>query len=644
MALMTPGGVLMRCLGRQYPDEPAPRWSYGLLSDRSGLRLWAGPPDPLLCAGELAPPDAARFVQGLVQAAGAAGLCAELISAPKAEADPGRQAWRIVIRETEDELNAALADALYRPSCHGQPIPPEGLVDELAQAGHFLFLLSVQEGAAGPALRLELPALGERARLLRMLALIGDAANDAALQALVLAGYPPPVDQGFEWSTFTPDPAVLEINMAPYPAVAELLQHAGGLFEGAEGLALAPYRLWYNGDVGDSGGGGHITLGGPTPQDSPFVREPRLLARLVRYANHHPSLSYLFAHEYTGAFGQSVRADERDREHVEELSLALTLIARSAEPSVDFVWRSLAPFLADLSGNSHRAEINVEKLWNLHAPERGCLGLVEFRALRMAATPHRQAALAALLRAIVARLALRPFEADLVDWGGELHDRYALPFFLRRDLQAVLEDLDAAGLGLGEPIRRELFDDEARVIGRVALPGAELVVRRAVEFWPLVGDATQAHGTSRLVDSSLSRIELCLRSTAGDGTRLNDWRVAVQGHGVALREPAATEGAVRLIGLRYRRFKPWLGLHPGLAEQGAIEVLLWRGQDSGAHRVTLHEWRPDSAPYEGWPTDLADARARRAERVRHAPAELPQGVQEAPARALSAWCLDLRKL
>ena len=204
---------------------------------------------------------------------------------------------------------------------------------------------------------------------------------------------------------------------------------------------------------------------------------------------------------------------------LDELALGLALLERTRAPSTDLIWHSLAPFLCNAAGNSHRAEINIEKLCNPYLAGRGRQGLVEFRALRMQHTPERATALAFLLRAIVAMLQQRPVSPPLVDWGRDLHERFALPFYLRQDLLAVLTALEEAGLGLDEPIRQVLLEDEFSYWGEVALPGCRLEARRAIEFWPLLGDAASPEqgGGSRLVDASCARVKLRLRPGNGGG-------------------------------------------------------------------------------------------------------------------------------
>ncbi len=646
----TPGGVVLRTLGRQYPKEDLPRWNLGLYRRRDGQPIWTGPPDPLAdaMANPPSPAQLDEFWSRLAQRLGARGWPALLFAVET----PPR--LRVVFRRDLLPLlaNPAREPRLARPSLHGQPIPSQGPRDELAEQG--TFLLGIDGGGPEAGLgeaaipRVELPACAEVEMFLNLLAAIGEAARAASLPGLILAGFPPPVDTTVAWTTLTPDPAVVETNMAPAANVASFLRESRISFAAAAAAGLTPYRLHYNGQYTDSGGGGQLTLGGPTPDSSPFLTYPHLLPALLGYFNRHPALSFYFAGDFVGNSSQAPRADERTADIFEELALTLALLKRQRNPTPDLLWQSLSPFLADPAGNTHRTELNIEKLWNPYLPGRGRLGLVEFRAFRMPPTPEWLAALAALLRAIAALLIQRPDYPEPIHWGRELHDRFALPYYLRADLWEVLDELASAGLGLGQPLIAELLDEHYHWLGAAEFGECRLTVRRGLEFWPLLGDApSQEHGHSRLVDASTARLEisLCAQSEAAQRT-LKDWRLAVNGYRLPLRREDELDGETWLYGLRYRRFKPWTGLHPMLEAQGPIELLLSHPCHSGALRIVLHEWRPQGGGYDGLPADLEDAAARRAERfvtrrLDTAPTATPL---EPPPGALTPYCFDLRRL
>ncbi len=421
----------------------------------------------------------------------------------------------------------------------------------------------------------------------------------------------PPEELGADrWLTVTPDPGVVEINMAPSATALAFADQAGRTWRAAEAAGLAATRLRYNGDVADSGGGGQITLGGSRPHTSPFVRYPHVLPALVRYLNNHPSLSYWFANECVGSASQGPRPDEGMREHRDELEVTLAHLERCAdrgELSPEQLWQGLAPVLVDGAGNSHRAELNVEKLWNphvvAHGVRHGKMGVVELRAIRMPERPGMLVALAVLLRSIVARLVVAEYREPLIDWHDELHDRFALPAALALDLRRVLGDLDEHGLGVPSQLRREL--ELWRKPGIACRIGdASLVIRPALEFWPLVGDvASQERATSRCVDASTERWELSLDRAGPD-------HVCVAGRWVT---PRMLGDGVRAVGVRRRAFTPSPGLHPGLAPMDPLVIeWAWQGR---TQRIELWAWRPSGGAYPGVPTDPVEALARRQERI-----------------------------
>jgi uncharacterized protein (DUF2126 family) len=640
LAVAGDGAAVMRTVGRQYPGEPAARWSLGIYRLRDGSPVWDGPPDPIRLDGSVAAPDLDGLAESIRAALAAGGLA---VARVQSDTLTDRRLV-FTVDGSPPMADPELEPRLLRPSLHGRALEAEDARDALAAEGLALLLIRAESTPLGTAACIELPGLAQVEAYLQLLAAIGAAAKRIELPALILAGYPPPVDAAVLWTTVTPDPAVIEVNAAPHQSVEAYLAAQRDIHRLAERQGLSPYRLHYNGDVADSGGGGQITLGGRTPAESPFIAEPQLLPRLIRYFNRHPALSYRFAHDYVGEWGQSVRADERGRESFAELGLALHLLDGEPELDAETRWRALAPFLTDLMGNAHRAELNVEKLWNPGLPKRGRMGVLEFRALRMQIAPERAAALGALLRAIVARLILRPYDEPLFDWGTELHDRFALPYYLDADLRAVLDDLDRAAVGLDPEITEVLLRDAWRHGGSVAFEGCRLTVRRALEFWPLVGDAAQQEGGgSRLIDSSTGRIELRLTSDSDDPDRLPDWRLVVNGWEVPLRAEESHGRPARLIGLRYRRFAPWQGLHPTLAPQGCIEMCLFRPGLRHALALTLHEWRPDNEAYDGLPASMEEAYARRQARLVKTLVPPPDRARPPHPASLSPYCLDLRR-
>ena len=641
-----PDSMVLRTVGRQYEAEDQPRWSVGLLERRDGRPLWRGPADPLIGNGQAAShADAERSLDGLWHALRAAAeqrgwhvlgfSCKQSLS------------HRLLLGRDARAVEQADLDPLTRrPSIHDEKTAPDGLRDPLADRGLFMFSIGIHESDGRPCgLCIELPLLPSVQIFLDCIAMLQQACEDASVGALVVQGFAPPVDHRLAWVTVTPDPAVIEVNQAPQPTIAAFYAASRELFDVADALGLSAYRLQYNGNVSDSGGGGQFTLGGEDPASSPFFVEPTLLPRLVRYLNHHPALSYFFAPDYLGGASQSPRTDETTREAFCELSIAMRQLQQQPDPTPEFLWASLAPFLADPSGNSHRSEINIEKLWNPYLPGRGCLGLVEFRAFRMARSAERSASIAALLRAVAAMLIRHDVAPGLLDWGDELHERFALPFFLRQDLKRVLDDLAAHDLGL-HPIMEDLLREEPDApVWAHEFAGLELQLERAVEFWPLVGDvASQESGGSRTVDSSTARLQLTLRRPDPTGPALDGWSVKVAGFAVPLQSVEEEGQTVRLIGIRYRDFAPWRGLHPAIGPLGAVVIELSHPDISPVLRATLHNWHPHGMAYDGLPRSLEVADARRRERLvaEVLDAAEPTAALPPPVDAINGYTLDLR--
>ncbi len=635
--------LILRTIGRQYSGEKLPRWNYGVYESRAGQVIWFGPPDPILGGEAAREREIYGFplhLQTCFDAHGWKSVCFQI-------ADP--LGWRIVFRIDGNQPPAwELDERLFRSSIHTGPIPEEGLSDCLAMEGHYVLIFGNRNDteALNPDVpSLELPAFPTVSVFIECLGIIGRAAQEFGLSGLILEGYPPPVDASVAWTTFTPDPAVIEVNMAPAKDVCEFYDAVLGIYASANSEGLSPYRFYYNGDATDSGGGGQITFGGSSAERSPFFVKPWLLPNVVRYFNRHPALSYLFTPSCVGSSSQSPRPDECFRETFEEMSLALELLSQQSHSSPEVIWGSLNPFLSDPSGNNHRSEINVEKLWNPLLTGRGCLGLVEFRAFRMAQTAEILTARAVLFRAVLAMLAKSPDLSPLSDWGAELHDRYALPYYLKRDLTEVFGHLTEAGFGLPNTISNLLLDDSDRLLGQVDLNECQLTVQRALEFWPLVGDvASQESGNSRLIDSSTSRIQMILRPTSGSSQDMSQWRVSYRNWNVPVRCETDEAGPLLIFAFKYRSFAPWRGLHPTLQPQTPVELTLQNIASKEAWKLVLHEWNPQRLPYEHLPLDWAESLSRRSERLvlEKVQPDSSSCLEEPPAMSIMPHCLDLR--
>ncbi|OYP36013.1 transglutaminase family protein [Rhodopirellula sp. MGV] len=598
LAKAAPNAAVIRCVGRQYEDEDLPRWNYGLYESRDGVPTWKGPPDPLLAtsAGE---PEPERFATELTT-----NLQSQCYSAATL-ASPHHTRVLFRIDEAQPNVNVEERPTLLRSALESERIEGVQASDDLAATGDYLISCFANNGS----LQIELPAIDDIDMFRKLLDAIAQVANDLNVPSLMLTGFPPPIDHTIKWMTVTADPAVIEVNMAPSDQVVDLWQNLRGLQNAANDEGLESYRLQYNGEESDSGGGGQITLGGPTAQSSPFLRIPSMLPSLIRYFNHHPSLSYLHAFASIGPASQAPRVDEGVRGTVNELKLTLDLLQRIGNPTPETIWETLAPFLADPSGNTHRAEINIEKLWNPYLGNRGRLGLVEFRSFRMGPVPETTASLAALLRAIVGMLAAHRCERPLMDWGTELHEKYSLPFHLHHDLKSVLAELKQNGFGLEDPIVHYLMRDKDLVISRSNLGETQFELRRAMEFWPLVGDVAMQRGGSRTIDASTHRLEIRLRNNNRPES-LDGWTLQYRDWNIPLRSEKDESGNVKLVGLRYRSFVPQRGLHPPLPAQDPL-VFTLSHPDDRHWEISLYQWEPSGQAYPGLPDSLEEARTRR---------------------------------
>ncbi len=647
-----PAGVVLHTLGRQYASENLPRWSIGYYQNRNNQSIWDGPPDPALIKNSKEnvianSNDVVSFWQALnneLQQSCWDSACFQ------AQDD---LAHRILFRIDDDHVDVDIKKKplLACASIHTYKIPLDGLQDELAANGDFLLSIGLHSTESphhdGTSVVIELPAMPNVKSFVQLLSHIAQAAKQASLQSLVIQGFPPPVDDTVAWASITPDPAVIEINQAPADNAATFYKYCELFYACAEAEGLAPYRLYYNGVVSDSGGGGQFTLGGPSPLASPFFRYPQLLPNLIAYLNAHPALSYWFAPPSIGSSSQSPRTDEGLADSFSELSLAVAHLSTLKNPSPELIWRSLSPFLVDPSGNSHRSELNIEKLWNPYLPGRGCLGLVEFRAFSMSRSPECATAIAVLLRSLVAMLSQQNKVVALLHHGSLLHDKYALPFYLQQDFQTIFKDLEDSGLPLHDSIKALLIEEPVRQIGQTVFNGCQIELQQALEFWPLVGDvASQENGGSRLIDASTTRLQFTLRLTAENPLQLDGWNLSIDGYHIPLRQEQTAEGSIKVIGLRYRNFQPDIGLHPSIVARSGIVCLLSHPDLHQALQVTYHEWHPEGLAYAGLPENIAEAKQRCQERFTTQVISVKSNhiAKTLPEYAATDYCLDLRRL
>jgi len=473
----------------------------------------------------------------------------------------------------------------------------------------------------------------------RFLALVG--AADAVRRQLGLdvhlEGYPPPSSPSLRRLQVTPDPGVLEVNLPPQATGREHAAALQQVFDAALEAGLHSERYLLDGRLAGSGGGHHVTVGGPSPLESPVVRRPDLLASLITFVQHHPSLSFLFTGLFVGPTSQAPRVDEARLDTLPELEIALAEAFRAEAPAPwlgDALFRHL---LTDLTGNTHRAELSIDKLWDWRTPH-GRQGLVELRAFEMPPHPRLAAAQALLVRSLLAAFAQAPYRAPLVRWGAELHDRFLLPHFLWRDFEEVLAFLEGRGLALPAEPFRAFVDLRCPVAGRIEAGGAVLEVRNALEPWNVLGEEPSGGGTSRYVDSSVERIEVRV-----DGVVPERHRVAVNGLELPLRPTGRAGEAV--AGVRFRAWAPAHALHPHLGIHHPLQLELvdgWAERTIGACRY--HVWHPEGRAFHSPPLTRFEASARRAQRFTvEGGTPWPVRPRRVDPLADMPWTLDLRR-
>ena len=438
-----------------------------------------------------------------------------------------------------------------------------------------------------------------------------EAAAAKAECPVVVEGYGPPPDPRIGSMTITPDPGVIEVNVAPTASFAEQKQQLETLYEQARLARLSTESFDVDGTHGGTGGGNHITLGGITPADSPLLRRPDLLVSLLTYWQRHPSLSYLFAGRFVGTTSQAPRVDEGRAEALYELEIAFAEIARlgqgagGAKPWVTD--RALRHLLTDITGNTHRAEFCIDKLYSPDSA-RGRLGLLELRGFEM--PPHYQMAMvqSLLVRSLVAWFWDEPLRAPLIRHGANLHGRYLLPHFLIHDIADVAADLRAHDINFDTSWLDPFTEFRFPRIGTAVFDGVEIELRGAIEPWNVLGEESTAGGTARYVDSSVERIQVRLI-----GADRHRYVVTANGYPIPLL--ATDNPDVQVGGVRFRAWQPPSALHPTITVDGPLRFELVdtvTGVSRGG--CTYHVSHPGGRAYDSPPVNAVEAESRRGRR------------------------------
>ncbi len=653
------GGMMHYGSGKLYPGEMFPRWAIGYFWRADGLPIWC---DPLLVAndrGMTSFESAQAFVQRLVgmlgiqfslvmtaQSSGeAAGFVVPLVSTHEGKQTVWSSCeWSIAKSGSSfDGVSSTVLelDAMETLESIGLRLPlgylsqsaalayeeseltaaPLGYESQILPQDSVQVALTVE--VRNGTLYVFLPPIGSDARFLNLVHAIELTASSLNLPVR-LEGFAPPVGdsrsgrhcqriRGFQ---ITPDPGVVEVNIHPASSWNQLVALNEILEQAAIAVGLTTTKLSWDGRRLSTGGGAHLTLGGSSPEMSPFLRRPDLLRSLITYWQRHPSLSYLFADVFVGPTSQAPRIDEGRFGSLYELEVAFGALESGVEAQT--IDRLLSNLLVDVSGNGHRSEFCVDKLFPTANP-RGCWGVVEMRGFAMPLTAQMRLVQVLLLRSLVAKFWQTPYTESLIRWGTALHDRFLLPHFIREDLAAVLVELRASGFEFDLDWFEPFFNARFPAYGEVTVMAGDqrlnLELRHAIEIWNVMGDAGSG-GSSRAVDASMERVQIVLRGTESDDLRSVEdhrFRVICNGFPVPLQRTTATDEWVGSVRFRARSIVD--AIHPAIHPHAplVVEVVDVVSSES-LGGCTYHVLSPDGVGYDGLPKSVEEAEKRVSQR------------------------------
>jgi uncharacterized protein (DUF2126 family)/transglutaminase-like putative cysteine protease len=500
-------------------------------------------------------------------------------------------------------------------------------------------------GEASGVIYVFMPPLEKLDDYLDLLAAIEATAEELGVQ-LVLEGYPPPRDPRLKLLQVTPDPGVIEVNIHPVAHWKELVKNTEFLYNAAFESRLSAEKFMKDGRHTGTGGGNHFVMGGATPSDSPFLRKPELLASLLLFWHNHPSLSYLFSGMFVGPTSQAPRVDEARNDQLYELEIAIEQIYKNRELHGQsmppwLVDRTLRNILIDATGNTHRSEFSIDKMYSPDSAT-GRLGLLELRAFEMPPHPHMSSVQQLLLRALVARFWKTPYKAPATRWGTELHDRFLLPTFIKMDFDDVMAEMRGAGYAFDSSWFAPHYEFRFPIVGSIQSASIELTLRNALEPWHVMGEEGAPGGTARYVDSSLERIEVHVKG-------LNESRYVVTCNGRAMPLQSTGTTGEFAAGVRYKAWNPPSALHPSIGIDTPLTfdiVDTWMKRSIGGCQYYVAH--PGGLNPDTFPVNSYEAESRRMARfaaMGHTPGTLvipPATINVAGSREFP-FTLDLRR-